>query len=91
MNLAAPAIRVELARPALGAARAEAARRVPLAAARVPATRRAVVGCAWALAWTLVWGLAIEAYSHRAQRAPAQVVVDGAVAHPAPARLHGRR
>jgi hypothetical protein len=61
---------VELSRPALAGPRPEAIRRVQLAPPRVPASRRAAVGCAWALAWTLVWGLAIEVYSHRAQAAP---------------------
>ena len=91
MNLAAPAIRVEMPRPALAALRVDHVPRVPLAPPRVPATRRAVVGCAWALAWTLVWGLAIEAYAHRAQVAPAaRAVVERPAAHAPAGKAHGR-
>jgi hypothetical protein len=30
------------------------------------ATRRALVGAAWALAWTLVWGCMLMMFAHRA-------------------------
>jgi hypothetical protein len=40
------------------------------ARSRLAATRRALVGAAWALAWMLVWGSALLMFAHRAQAAP---------------------
>ena len=88
MNLAAPAIRVEMPRPAMRGARAPAVPDVRREPPRVPASRRALVGCAWALVWTLVWGGAIEAYSYRAQAAA--TALERPVAQPTPAKPHRR-
>jgi len=37
---------------------------------RMAATRRALVGVAWTLAWMLVWGFALLMFANRAQAAP---------------------
>ena len=46
-----------------------------LAPRRAGVTRRALVGAAWALAWTLVWGSALAMFAHRAQAAPLTLAV----------------
>ena len=49
-------------------------------APRTAATRRAVVGFAWAMAWMAAWGGALLLFAHRAQAAPE-------IARPAPLTL----
>jgi len=45
------------------------------ARARLAATRRALVGAAWALGWMLAWGGALLMFAHRAQAAPLTLAV----------------
>ena len=42
---------------------------------RAAATRRALVGAAWAAAWMLAWGSALMMFAHRAQAAPLTLAV----------------
>ena len=53
------------------------------ARSRVAATRRALVGAAWAAAWMLAWGSALMMFAHRAQAAPlSPAVASGPVSLP---------
>jgi hypothetical protein len=52
------------------------------ARSRLAATRRALVGAAWALAWMLVWGGALLMFAHRAQAAPLTLAVSSGPASP---------
>jgi NitT/TauT family transport system substrate-binding protein len=61
------------------APRARQALRIP----RVPRGRRAVVGLAWMVLWTLAWGGAILGFAHKAHAAPLTLAVsEGPVALP---------
>ena len=42
---------------------------------RAHVTRRALVGAAWTLAWTVVWGCALLVFAHRAHAAPLTLAV----------------
>jgi NitT/TauT family transport system substrate-binding protein len=61
--------------------RAQATR--PLAHPRISTTRRAIVGTAWALAWTLVWASALMVFASKTHAAPLPLAVsDGPVSLP---------
>jgi ABC-type nitrate/sulfonate/bicarbonate transport system substrate-binding protein len=63
----------------------------PLAHPRISTTRRAIVGTAWALAWTLVWACALLVFASKTHAAPLSLAVsDGPVSLPIyVAQAHG--